>query len=106
MPRLTPANTNLIARIINDIRLLFLLIGDFAKGRYRNISPLSFVIFVLALLYVLLPIDLVNDFIPGLGQLDDMAFFLACLFFLEKDLYRYQTWKESDRSRRDDGPVD
>jgi uncharacterized membrane protein YkvA (DUF1232 family) len=34
---------------------------------------------VLALLYVLSPIDLVPDFIPGLGQLDDLGVILAAL---------------------------
>ena len=106
MPKLTPANMNLFSRILKDIRLLFMLVSDFAKGRYRNISSLSFVVFFLALLYVLLPIDLVNDFIPVLGQLDDMAFFLACLYFLEKDLYRYQDWKNRDHTERNKEPTD
>lgn len=105
MSKLTPANMNLFARILKDIRLLFLLIGDFVTGRYRNISPLSGVIFFLAIAYLILPIDLVSDFIPGLGQLDDMAFLLACLFFLEKDLYRYQDWKDGGRSDRNEGPL-
>lgn len=102
MPKISPSNMNLFARIIRDIRLLFLLIGDFVTGRYRNISPLSGVIFFLAIVYLILPFDLVSDFIPGLGQLDDMAFLLACLFFLEKDLYRYQDWKEGGRSTREE----
>jgi uncharacterized membrane protein YkvA (DUF1232 family) len=34
---------------------------------------------VIALLYVLSPIDLVPDFIPGLGQLDDLGVILAAL---------------------------
>ena len=106
MPKLTPANLGLFARIFKDIRLLFMLIGDFTKGRYRNISPTSGVVFILALAYVLLPIDLINDFIPGLGQLDDMAFFLACLYFLEKDLYRYRDWKDGGRPPGDKGPLE
>ena len=89
-----PINTNLIRRLATDLRLLVLLIRDFIRGRYRNISLLSGIIFVLAIAYLLIPTDLINDFIPGLGQLDDAAFFLACVYFLEKDLYRYRDWRE------------
>jgi uncharacterized membrane protein YkvA (DUF1232 family) len=89
-----PVNTNLIRRLATDMRLLVLLIRDFIKGRYRNISPLSGIVFILAITYLLIPTDLINDFIPGLGQLDDAAFFLACVYFLERDLYRYQDWRE------------
>ena len=96
----TPINTNLFKRLAVDLRLLMLLLSDFWKGRYRNISPLSGMIFLLALAYLIVPIDLISDFIPGLGQLDDVAFLLACLFFIEKDLYRYRDWKEQDDKRR------
>lgn len=88
-----PTNPNLVRRLAHDLRLLVLLIRDYATGRYRNISPMSGIIFMLAVSYLLIPTDLISDFIPGLGQLDDAAFLLACLFFLEKDLYRYRDWK-------------
>ncbi len=102
MPKSTlPTDPNLFKRLAVDLGLLIQLIRDFWTGRYRNISPLSGIVFILAVAYLLLPIDLIGDFIPGLGQLDDAAFLLACLFFLEKDLYRYQAWKNGDRHRRD-----
>jgi uncharacterized membrane protein YkvA (DUF1232 family) len=94
MARLTPANMNLFKRIAEDLRLLVLLIRDYAGGRYRSISPVSGIIFILAVAYLLIPTDLISDFIPGLGQLDDAAVLLACLYFLEKDLYRYRNWKD------------
>lgn len=104
MPKLTPANMNLFKRIAMDLRLLVMLIRDFGKGRYRNVSPISGIVFILGVAYLLIPTDLISDFIPGLGQLDDVAFLLACLFFLEKDLYRYRDWK--DNAPPNDGPLD
>ena len=94
MPQPVPSGTNLIRRLFEDLRLLFLLIRDYSKGRYRDVSPISAVVFTLAVAYLLIPTDLIGDFIPGLGQLDDAALFLGCLYFLEKDLYRYRDWKE------------
>lgn len=90
-----PASPHLIRRLIEDLRLLLLLIRDYVKGHYRDISPLSGIVFTLAMAYLLVPIDLISDFIPGLGQIDDAAIFLASLYFLEKDLYRYRNWREA-----------
>ncbi len=95
MPPPATGNINLFKRLMEDLRLLILLIRDYVNGRYRNVAPTSGVIFILAVAYLLIPTDLINDFIPGLGQLDDAAFLMACLYFLEKDLYRYREWKES-----------
>jgi len=97
MPQPAPGNTNLIRRLFEDLRLLLLLIRDYGKGRYRDVSSISAVVFILAVAYLLIPTDLIGDFIPGLGQLDDAALFLGCLYFLEKDLYRYRDWKEGNK---------
>ncbi len=104
MPAPTPSKLNWIKRIAEDLRLLVLLVRDYIGGRYRNVSPLSGIIFIMAVAYLLIPTDLISDFIPGLGQLDDAAFFLACLYFLEKDLYRYRDWNE--KSRRNEKSLD
>lgn len=100
MTKPTPANMNLIKRMAEDLRLLVLLIFDYARGRYRDISPFSGIIFILAAAYLLIPFDLISDFIPGLGQLDDAAILLACLYFLEKDLYRYRNWKANTQNNQ------
>jgi uncharacterized membrane protein YkvA (DUF1232 family) len=101
MPKPTlPTDPNLFKRLAVDLKLLIQLIGDFWTGRYRNISPLSGIVFVLAVAYLLLPIDLIGDYIPGLGQLDDAAILMAGLFFIEKDLYRYRDWKDGGKRRR------
>ena len=56
--------------LLNSFRIAWRLIWD-------NRVPVSAkVIPVLAVLYVLSPIDIIPDFIVGLGQLDDLAILL------------------------------
>ena len=84
----------LLARLFQDLKLLFPLIKDYWKGTYRDISFKSIVIFIVALAYIISPIDLIPDYIIGLGQIDDAVILGLSLYFLEKDLRRYQEWKD------------
>jgi uncharacterized membrane protein YkvA (DUF1232 family) len=56
----------------------------------------SIVIFVVALAYIISPIDLIPDYIIGLGQIDDAVILGLSLYFLEKDLRKYKEWKDSN----------
>lgn len=83
----------LLSRLMEDIRLLFALVKDYWKGNYRSVSPWSIVLFFLGILYLLIPVDILPDFIPFIGQIDDAAIVLLCLYFLERDLQKYKKWK-------------
>src|SRR5680860_175375 len=56
-----------------------------------------------SLLYVLSPIDLIPDFIPFVGYLDDALVFAACLKFAQQDLEKYREWKNAGSSGAKDG---
>lgn len=51
----------------------FRLIKAYAKGTYRDIPWSSLVMLVAAVIYFVMPIDLIPDFIVGFGLLDDAA---------------------------------
>ena len=64
--------------IWEQVRLVWLLLKDNEVPVYLKLLPLA------AALYVIFPIDLISDFIPGLGQLDDLtAVFLGAKMFIE-----------------------
>jgi uncharacterized membrane protein YkvA (DUF1232 family) len=86
----------LISRLWRDLKLLIPLIRDYCKGRYRDVSGKSLTVLVLTLAYIISPIDLIPDYILGLGQIDDAVILGLALNFLEKDLKKYREWKDNN----------
>ena len=87
----------LLARLFQDLKLLLPLIKDYWRGTYRQVSIKSILIFAAGLAYIISPIDLIPDYIIGLGQIDDVAILGLSLYFLEKDLLKYKQWKDGQR---------
>lgn len=83
-----------LARILQDFKLMLPLIKDYYKGTYRDVSIKSIAIFLSALAYIISPIDLIPDYIIGLGQIDDAAILGLSLYFLENELMKYKVWRE------------
>ncbi len=87
----------LLGRLIEDISLLFLMINDFFRGRYRRVPIRSVAVLVFVFVYIFLPFDIVPDYLPVYGQIDDAIIAVFCLYLLEKDLHGYKKWKNENR---------
>jgi len=81
-----------LERFIGDLKLLFSIVKDYISGEYREVPYFTIGAIVAALLYVLSPIDLIPDFIPVVGYLDDAAVVAVCLRMVEEDLRNYERW--------------
>jgi uncharacterized membrane protein YkvA (DUF1232 family) len=84
-----------LGRYIEDSKLFLAVLKDYWAGTYRTLPFWSISAIVAALLYVLNPFDLIPDMLPIVGQIDDIAVFIACLNLIELDLKKYKTWKLS-----------
>ena len=69
------------------------LLADYFEGIYQNL-PLSTIVAILGgLLYLVLPIDVLADFIPVLGWLDDAAVLAFVVAAEQNDVKEYLAWK-------------
>ena len=83
-----------LERFAKDLMLFMSLIKDYYQGNYRDIPYKTISAGVVGLLYTLNPIDIIPDFIPFIGHIDDALVLTFCLKLVEKDLQKYQIWKK------------
>lgn len=74
-------------------KLLIGMLQDFKHGKYKSLPKYSVAAIVFSLLYILNPFDIVPDFIPGVGYVDDLTVFAFALKFVQTDLHKYLDWK-------------
>ena len=51
------------------------------------------IIVIIAALYIISPIDLIPDFIPLIGFMDDIAVLTTIISALQGELVKYRNWK-------------
>jgi len=82
--------------LVEDLKLYVSLIKDYRSGAYKKFPFLSAAGIVFTLVYIISPIDLIPDYIIGLGQIDDAAVVAFCLYLLRRDLRKYKEWLKPD----------
>lgn len=85
----------MLGRLWSDLPLLARLLRAWKRGAYRGLSLRTVMALVGALLYLLSPVDLVPDFIPGIGFIDDAVVLALLLQTLAQDLAAFRVWEQS-----------
>jgi uncharacterized membrane protein YkvA (DUF1232 family) len=91
-------STSAVAKtIVKQAGLLYRMLKDMTTGKFKapwvTVSAIT-----AALLYVISPIDVLPDFIPGAGLIDDALVVSLCMTVIRMDLKRYAKEMDLDLS--------
>lgn len=84
-----------LAGMGDEALTLLSMTKDYATGTYRGLPRSTVLAVAFGLLYVLNPFDLMPDFIPGIGYLDDMSMLALVIGSVRKDVAEYARWRRS-----------
>lgn len=84
----------------DDLYLLQALCMAYWRGEYRAISAKSMVSVVAGLLYFVSPIDLIPDWLLGVGMLDDIAVLTWVMKNLNSELNAFRAWRARQNPER------
>ena len=90
-----------IRRVIEKINVLVEMLGAYVKGEYKKIPKKTLILLVAALIYLVNPFDLIPDFIPGIGYIDDARVIIFVFQSLFEDIQEFARWKESKATESD-----
>ncbi len=91
-----------LAEFTDSLKTCLRLLRAYADGRYREIPARSLVALVAWLIYFVMPVDSIPDFILGLGLADDAVLLGWVLSSMRTDLDRFAAWE----SRAGDTPAE
>ncbi|UKT64143.1 YkvA family protein [Pedobacter mucosus] len=88
-------NKDNLEGIWSKMVLLFAVAKDYINGDYVEIPKRSIIAIFGGLVYFLSPIDVIPDFVPVLGFVDDIFVLNLVYRQVVKDLDKYKTWKDN-----------
>ena len=88
---------------LKNVRVLYSLFKDAVNGKYK-LPPASVAMIGGGLLYFILPADLIPDFIPVIGYLDDLAVLTTIMNTLHKEIGEYRIWQDTENRNPSNNP--
>lgn len=92
MEKLGSAPTAL-AKLWEDIKTMISLLSDYVTKKYTDVPWKVIAAIAGAIVYFVSPIDVIPDFIPVVGYLDDAMVIKLALDLAGSDLDKYREWK-------------
>jgi uncharacterized membrane protein YkvA (DUF1232 family) len=82
------------SKLIENAKVFIRMVKAYVNGSYREVPLKSIVMVVAALLYFVMPLDLIADFIPVTGLVDDFAVILWVYKQLHSEIEAFVVWEQ------------
>lgn len=82
-----------IGKSIDSLKVMIRLVTAYAKGDYRNVALDKLALIVAALIYFVMPLDALPDFIALLGLVDDAALLAWTFGAVKEEVERFLLWE-------------
>ncbi len=81
-----------LSKLGHNLRIFLRMIQAFVKGQYKEAPWKSMVAIVAGVIYFLMPIDLIPDFIPFTGFIDDFTVIMLIANAFQQDIKQFEDW--------------
>ena len=88
-----------IGKRASDVAVLLSMLQAYIKKQYTDVSIATILAAVAGLIYVVNPMDIVPEYILGVGVLDDAAIVGIILQAMHMDLNKYKKWQKANGKR-------
>ena len=84
-----------VGKKFSMIPVMISLVKNYVQGKYTTVPYGTILAVLSALVYFLSPIDIIPDFIPLAGYLDDMAVLGLCMNMVSIDIETYEKSRQA-----------
>jgi len=88
-------NKGALKKLLDQLKALFRLSGAWVKGEYTEVSLKTILWVIAAIIYFVNPFDVIPDFLPGVGYVDDAAIIFFVINSIRRDLDKFLEWERS-----------
>lgn len=100
--KLSRASGEKLREVREQIVLAIALVKAWVNGDYRQVSTKTIVVLVAALLYFVVPLDVIPDFIFGIGLLDDAAVLGYVFSQVQDEIQAFLVWQSGEQKKDED----